>query len=183
MGESNLTLRIPDELKLLLLEHAQRAFQTQSDYILAAITQRISGACPACGRDAARLTVQTPGMSDAFEHWLRQQVATPHRESSSVSIATQEPTGPRIYTGTFTDEGIHASYVSLRPEEPGHASRHPVDYVPIPRAYVVMWEANQAGAVLRARLRTWGYQDVTAILLTPQVPRQPPQTKMRTRRV
>ena len=176
MGESNLTLRIPDELKALLVEHSHRSFQTQSDYVLAAISRRISGACLACGRDSGALTIQSPGMSDSFETWLRQQAPTPHRESPPVSIVTQEPAGPRIYTGTFTAEGIHASYVNLHPKEPGHATRNPVDCMTIPRAYVVMWEANQAGAALRARLSIWGYQDMTT-LLTPQIPRQPPHRK------
>lgn len=175
MADSNFTLRMSDGLRARLDVASKQAFQTLSDFVIQAVTNRLNGACPACGRDAGGVLVQSPGMGDAFETWLRAQ-AKDYGSSHPVSIATQEPSGPRVYTGRFSAEGIHDSYVSLRPEEPGHTLRNPPDFIPIPRAYVVMWESNAAAEALRARLRNWGYQDVTAMLLAPPPPQ--PQRNM-----
>lgn len=172
MAETNLTLRIPDELKASLVAASNRAYQTQSDFVLAAITHRINGACSACGRDGGAVLTQSPGMSERFEQWLR-AMAPAGEQSPPVLIATQEPSGARVYTGRFTDAGIHDSYISLRPEEPGVTPTTSPDFIPIPRAYVVMWAASAPAEVLRTRLRNWGYVDVTATLIPTAAPSQP----------
>jgi hypothetical protein len=166
MADTNLTLRMSDELRARLEAASHQSFQTLSDFVIDSVTRRISGACRTCGRDAAGIAMQSPGMSESFATWLKSQSPSSH----PVSIATHEPSGPRVYTGRFMAAGVHDSYLSLRPEEPDHPLRNPPDYVPIPRAYIVMWESNEPAEALRARLRNWGYQDVTAMILAPAPP-------------
>jgi len=166
MADSNLTLRMSDELRARLEGASHQAHQTLSDFVIDAVTRRIDGACPNCGRDAGGTVIQSPGMSESFAAWLRSQSPSSH----PVSIATHEPAGPRVYTGRFMADGIHDSYLSLRPEEPGQPLRNPPDYVPIPRAYIIMWESNAPAEALRSRLWNLGYQDVTAMILAPAPP-------------
>jgi hypothetical protein len=162
MADSNLTFRMPEALKARLVTACERAHQTQSDFILAALTQRMDGACSACGRDAGALVTQPPGMTDAFADWLRELVPAKTSESGPVTIATQEPNGPRVYSGTFTGDGVFPSFLYLRPEEKGKP--YLFDRVPVARAYVTMWAHYQAADLLRTRLRNGGYFDVTAAL-------------------
>jgi hypothetical protein len=166
MADSNLTLRMSEELRARLEAARHQSHQTLSDFVIDAVTRRIDGACHSCGRDAGGTLIQSPGMSDSFAAWLRSQSPS----SQLVSIATHEPAGPRVYTGRFTDDGIHDSYLSLRPEERGRQLGNPSDFIPIPRMYITMWESNASAEALRARLRNWGYQDITAMIRAPAPP-------------
>jgi hypothetical protein len=162
MADANLTFRMPEALKARLMDACERGHQTQSDFILAAITQRMDGACTACGRDGGALVTQPPGMTAAFDAWIRELVPATTSESGPVTIATQEPNGPRVYSGTFLGDGVFPSFLYLRPEEKGKP--YLFDRVPIARAYVTMWAHYQAAELLRTRLRNGGYFDVTASL-------------------
>ncbi len=164
MSDSNLTFRMPEALKARLVDACERGHQTQSDFILAAITQRMDGACSTCGRDAGALVTQAPGMTEAFAAWIRAVVPTKTSESGPVTIATQEPNGPRVYVGTFTGGDVFPSFLYLRPEERGKP--YLFDRVPIARAYVTMWAHYQAADLLRTRLRNGGYFDVTTALFS-----------------
>jgi hypothetical protein len=179
MADSNLTFRMPEELKTRLVTACERAHQTQSDFILAALSQRLDGACSACGRDAGALVTQPPGMTDAFAAWIRELVPTGASESGPVAIATQEPNGPRVYFGSFKGDGVFPSFLYLRPEERGKP--YLFDRIPIARAYVTMWGHYQPADLLRTRLRNGGYFDVTAALFNsaPVAPsaERPPRTR------
>lgn len=162
MADTNLTLRISDELKQLLAETAKAQYQTQSDFVLLAIEQRLSGACPTCGRDANAIMTQAPGLSEPFEEWLRELVPAETSDSGPVTIATFEPGGPRVYHGSFVGSDVKASLLYLRPEEKGKP--HLFDRLPIARAQIVMWAHHKDAALLRTRLRNSGHFDVTASL-------------------
>lgn len=179
MAESNLTLRMPEALKERLLAAALRGHQTQSDFVIAAITQRIDGACATCGRDSGALVVQSPGMTEVFAAWIRELVPMPTSESGPVTIATQEPTGARVYAGTFIGRDVLSSVLYLRPEEKGKAFLF--DRVPVARAFVTMWAHHQGAETLRTRLRNTGHFDVTASLYA-SAPRLPEVDRPRPRR-
>jgi len=107
-------------------------------------------------------------MADVFAAWIRELVPMPTSESGPVTIATQEPTGARVYSGTFMGRDVPSSVLYLTPEEKGKAFLF--DGVPIARAFVTMWAHHQGAETLRARLRNSGHFDVTASLFASAPP-------------
>src|SRR5688572_7372664 len=162
MSDSNLTIRVPEALKSRLLTACERSFQTQSDFIQAAISQRIAGQCPACGRDGGAVLMQPAGMTEAFERWARALTPTETSDSGPVTIATQEAAGAQLYFGSFLGGGLHPSFLYLRPEQPGKP--YLFDRIPIARVHITMWAHHAAADLLRARLRGRAHFDVTAAL-------------------
>lgn len=164
MADSNLTIRIPEALKARLLTACERSFQTQSDFIQAAISQRIDGQCQACGRDGGAVVMQPAGMTDAFERWARELTPTATSDSGPVTIATQEAGGAQLYHGSFLGSGLHPSFLYLRPEQPGKP--YLFDRIPIARVHITMWAHHEGADTLRTRLRARAHFDVTAALFS-----------------
>ena len=157
MAESpNLTIRLPEDLRERLKNAAAAVDQSPSEYSVRALRLRMAGACSTCGRDSGAHVVQAPGMTEAFDRWCRQQLEG-RGESPMVVLATSESTGHRIYTGRFTAESIHDSFITIE------LARGVL--MPVPRAHILMWEAGQSGQYLRERLRMfWNYVDVNMAL-------------------
>lgn len=170
---------MPEALKERLVAACEKSHQTQSDFVLSAITRRMDGACSACGRDAAGVVTQPAGMTEAFAEWARQLVPVSTSESGPVTIATQEPTGARVHAGTFLGSDVFPSFLYLRPEEKGKP--YLFDRVPIARACVTMWAHHRGAETLRARLRNAGSFDVTAALFA-SAPMMPSERVGRSRK-
>lgn len=162
MTETNLTLRISRQLKDALATAAAQTRQTQTEYILHALAQRLDGACPTCGRDQTSAPMLPPGMSAAFERWIDELVPMKSSDSGPVTIATNEPSGARVYFGTFLGSDVYPSHVFLLPEEKGKP--HFFDRIPVPRAAITMWGHHKGAELLRTRLRHSGHFDVTLSL-------------------
>jgi hypothetical protein len=179
MGESpTLTIRIDEATKKRLEDEAKKSDQTVTEYVARAVKMRWEGACSTCGRDMGGVVVQPPGMSAAFSAWAGQQTSRPGRgeESPYVALVTNEPTGNRIYTGTFLKDNVHDSYVSLYLEMPKGRSRNTERIIiPVMRQYIVAWQSQDTAAALRDRLAGFlRYTDV-ALATFPQLAQERPR--------
>jgi len=148
----NLTIRIGEDVRAAVEKAALASGQTTTEFLLHAAKLRMAAACTGCGRDLSGPPTVLPGMTDCFARWCT-TVTAERGTSPRVVLATNERDVRRVYTGTFDLECVHDTYVSLYM---GKAKQ----LVPVPRAYLVMWEQQIAGDSLRSRLVRDGYIDM-----------------------
>lgn len=145
------SVRLPSEIKDLLDEAANKANQSQNDYIITAIKMRLDGSCPVCGRDQAGADYWDRQLSE----WCSGLAPQPQGCSPPVVIGAIDPVLGRVaYFGTFRHEWVKAAQITLQVQDSRKAF-----FVPISRRHVTHF----GGPELHEQLLQVGYIDFVAL--------------------